>query len=237
MYAAWKRLLSPSIQSRPVELAGRGRRFGDQAYSDMTEAVEDISRLIEPQLGEDAFAFFGHSMGALLGYEVAVRLWRTRGLAPVHMFFSGRLPPDLPVKSALHNLDDEHLREKLLAWGGITESLYTNQDFMRMFLPIIRADLKIVETYSCSDAVYPSLPCSFSILVGQNDPLAPLEQMSSWSKFTTRACDFHAFAGGHFYLSAQNAAVVQLINARLCPVQVGQDEGEQERKSGTGLYA
>jgi surfactin synthase thioesterase subunit len=216
MYTPWKKLLDPAIQCCPIELAGRGRRYGEQLYGDIEEAIEDVYQIVEQQVGESRFAFFGHSMGALLGYEVIARLWQRRGCAPMHAFFSGRIPPDLPAGERLHVLPEKQLGERLLQWGGLSKQLSENKDFLRMFLPIIRADLKAVETYSRGTSAYALLPCALSILFGKEDPFFQAEQVSHWVDFTTQTCDFYTFAGGHFYLLEQRTELIQLINGTLC---------------------
>ena len=223
MYTPWKKLLDPAIQCCPIELAGRGRRYGEQLYGDIEEAIEDVYRLIEQQVGENQFAFFGHSMGALLCYEVIARLWKRRGCAPMHAFFSGRTPPNAPVGEKLHILPDKQLGERLLQWGGLSRQLAENKDFLRMFLPVLRADLKAVETYSRQTSAYPLLPCALSIFFGKEDPFFQEEQISHWVDFTMQDCDFYTFDGGHFYLLEQRAAIVQIINETLCQIATDAD--------------
>lgn len=215
MYTPWKKLLDPSIQCYPIELAGRGRRFQTPLYANMAEAVEDVVSILKPHLGTSKFAFFGHSMGALLCYEVIETLWREYSVTPLQAFLSARTPPNNPTKKILHTLPDQALGEQLFQWGGLSPQLYTNKEFMGMFLPIIRADLKVVETYKRENMEYPRLPCTLSILAGKEDMIAPMEQMLPWENFTTHACDFHTFEGGHFYLLEHSSEVVQLINTTL----------------------
>lgn len=121
MYKHWRPLLHPSVNLRLLELAGRGRRFQERCYDDMSEAVEDLYGLIEQQLSEGDFAFFGHSMGAMLCYELISKIWTKRKLAPVHAFLSGRVPPNSQEDiKILHHLSDARLMAEVKRWGGFS---------------------------------------------------------------------------------------------------------------------
>jgi medium-chain acyl-[acyl-carrier-protein] hydrolase len=215
MYKGWKALLHPSIHLYLLELAGRGRRFQEDCYNDISEAVEDLYCRIEPQLGEGDFAFFGHSMGALLCYELIGKIWSRRHLSPLHAFLSGRLPPSNHEATSLPLQSDEQLRIEVMQWGGLSAQQLMDETLMRMFLPILRADLRVVETYNQRDREYHRLPCSLSILTGADDAIARPSEMSPWTEFTSQSCAFHIFPGGHFYITECKDDVIYLVNTLL----------------------
>lgn len=213
MYRHWKARLHPSVRLHRLELAGRGRRFEDRFYNDMSEAVEDLYSRIEPHLGENDFAFFGHSMGALLCYEVIGSIWNRRKLAPLHAFLSGRVPPNMNETKMLHLQSDAELKAEIMLWRVLTPQQLADETLLRLFLPILRADMKIVETYYLLDRDYHRLPCPISILAGANDNVAQAEKMSSWTDFTTQSCSFHTFPGGHSFIAEHTDEVIDFINA------------------------
>jgi medium-chain acyl-[acyl-carrier-protein] hydrolase len=215
MYRHWKTLLHPSIRLRPLELAGRGRRFDDSYYNDLDEAVEDLYRLVEPHLEGDDLAFFGHSMGALLCYELIGKIWKHQSLAPVHAFMSGRVPPNNDDIKKLYHTSDAQLLKEVIQWGVFSKQQLKDKALVRMFLSILRADVKIVDTYNPQDREQPPLPCSISVLTGSKDVVAQSWKMSPWTDFTTQLCSFHVFPGGHLYIEEYQKQVVDLINTTL----------------------
>ena len=217
MYAQWKARLHPSMRLHLVELAGRGRRFQDCLYGTMSEVVEDIYGRIEPQLEAGDFAFFGHSMGALICYELIGKIWSRRNLAPIHAFLSGRVPPNNHETKMLHLQSDADLMAEVTRWGGFSAQQLADNTFIRMLLPILRADLKVVETYHLPERKYHRLPCPLSILTGANDAIAEAWKMQRWADFTTQSCSFHVFPGDHFYIIECKEKVVHLINSVVFP--------------------
>src|SRR3989337_1522600 len=91
----WKRYLSPSIKLLPVELRGRGRRVHEPLYRDMIDAVEDVFNIVSPEIGDCPYAFFGHSMGGSIAYNVAQMIQRANLPSPAHIFFSARKAPHI----------------------------------------------------------------------------------------------------------------------------------------------
>lgn len=192
-----------------------GKKFQESCYDDLPEAVEDLYSRIEQQLGDGDFAFFGHSMGAMLCYELIGKIWEKRNLAPIHAFLSGRVPPNSKDIKMLHHLSDTRLMAEIKRWGGFSSQQLADKTLIRMFLPILRADMKMIETYSMVDREYPRLPCPFSILTGTNDAVAPSHKMLPWADFTTQSCSFHTFAGGHFYITERQDELIDYINTVL----------------------
>ncbi|GCE15733.1 thioesterase II family protein [Tengunoibacter tsumagoiensis] len=216
MYARWKKLLHPSVQVLPIELSGRGRRFAEPLYDTMHDSIEDLYRLVVRELRGQEFAFFGHSMGALLCYELVTKIWHAQQVAPIHVFFSSRTPPDVRTDQLLYTLTDQELQNELVLWGGVSRSMLENPLFTHTFLPILRADLQIVETYHQQWRDYHRLPCPISVLTGADDVIAPLQRLKSWEDFTTQTCEFHTFVGNHFYLLDCMEEVTRLIHRKLC---------------------
>lgn len=215
IYEKWKKLLSPSIELIPIEYTGRGARFNLPLLENINDIVEDVFHVIEKNLDKTShYSLFGHSMGALIAYELSHKLITLNYSAPTHMFFSGKLAPHIEIDfNPIHNLDDFEFKEKLLQLGGTPREAIENKDWSKLFLPILRSDFKAVEKYSYSKKNNP-LPCKFTILYGKDDYLTA-SKIEEWQYHTEDKCTFLKFPGGHFFLNDHVSEIVNLINNTL----------------------
>lgn len=216
VYQGWKKYLNQSIELHPVEMAGRGRRFGEKPYKTIEQAVEGLYTYVDKYLNDTKeYAMFGHSMGSIIAYEVAHKIKKLKGREPVHMFFSGRFPPHIVKDDELvHKLDDEAFIEKVLEMGGTQKEVFENKELLSIFMPVLRADYEAIETYShvpkdeCLD-------CNISILGGKLDKEVTIEDLNQWSKYTRKQCKVYEFDGGHFFINQETQDVVNIINDTL----------------------
>lgn len=145
------------------------------------------------------FAFFGHSMGALIGFEFARHLRRHGRELPLHLFVSGFRAPQLRDPGPpMHDLPDAELIERLRGLKGTPEESLRDPELMGLFLPTVRADLKFCETYVYQDE--PPLDCPISAYGGASDDRVSERELSAWAAQTSRAFSLRIFAGGHFYI-------------------------------------
>ena len=215
VYHGWKRYLDPRIELIPIELAGRGKRMSEPPYRTIEEATEDVYRLISRQLTGSPYAFFGHSMGSLIAYELA-QLHSREGLpAPLHIFFSGRSSPDVckSEEDRFHLLNDTDFRNRLIALGGTPPELFTSRQLMDIFVPLLRNDFRITETYLPPERIE-ALDCNITILLGRNDGHT-VQQSQGWRAHTKKECHIHIFEGGHFFLHENAAPIAGIINRTL----------------------
>lgn len=214
VYMRWKRYLSEGIELHPLEPAGRGKRLAEPHYRSMDEMIDDLCGCLEQQLDGSDFAFFGHSMGALVAYELTHAVTRRMGREPVHLFVSGTYPPRAKKLNILHSLSDDRLCEEIKRLGGTEGELLEREDLLRLFLPVLRADLQLVETHRFADKP-DRIPCDLSVLSGKKDRATAGYDLSEWSRYGSRDCRFYEFEGGHFFINEHVAQVVSVINAAL----------------------
>lgn len=217
IFRSWSHLLPDWIEVHTIELPGRGRRWSETAFTNLQKLVQVIAPAIQPYL-DKPFAFFGHSMGAWISFELAQLLHQTYALQPKCLFISGCRAPQLPAtKPSLHCLPDALLLREVQQLNGTPVEVLENQELLELLLPILRADFTLLETY-----IYPNyspLPCPIQVYGGQQDPEVTIADLSAWQQQTS--CDFtlQLLPGDHFFLhSAQGQllrSLTQLLNQKL----------------------
>ncbi|MFN8470344.1 MAG: alpha/beta fold hydrolase [Caldilineaceae bacterium] len=210
VYHAWSRLLPPTIELCAVQLPGREVRVRETPYTRFGEAITGLGEALCPLL-DRPYALFGHSLGALLAFELA-RWFRHRGHPePEVLFVSSRRPPQLPEPyPPVADLPDEEFTAKIQErYGGIPQVILQEPELMRMFLPILRADFKVLESYRYS--VEPPLACALAVFGGSEDAIATPSALHEWQQHTAAAFSMRQFAGGHFYLQTARAEVVASV--------------------------
>ena len=197
-YHAWSASLPASVQICPILLPGRETRFSEPHYSDFDSLADVLVRELKPHL-EIPYAVFGHSMGALLAFDCVRRLLRAGSPAPLWLFVSGRRAPDCaPDPEPLHALPDPEFLDRLnRIYKGIPEELLDNPEILEVFLPTLRADVSVVESYRFEDTA--PLDCPISAFAGEADSSVAWQQLLAWKGQTRRQFAAHIFPGGHFY--------------------------------------
>lgn len=215
VYRDWASLLAPEIDVVPVQLPGREGRSREPLRRSVFQLAEELTGPLARRAGTD-FALFGHSMGALLGYELA-RALAERGQPPRHLFVSGLPAPQLgPVRRDAHLLADPELLALMEELEGTSPELFAIPNFGQLLLPVMRADLEVCETYYHPHEFALTVP--ITALGGQRDPSAPVEGLRAWQHVTTVGFDAEFFSGGHFYLHTVREEVIAAVLARLsCP--------------------
>ncbi|WP_025688033.1 thioesterase II family protein [Paenibacillus zanthoxyli] len=215
VYLSWNRLLSEKIELVPLELPGRGKRFGSKLCGSMSELIEDLYSCIQSQIDEQPYAIYGHSLGGLVAYELSVKLMECGYQLPVHLFLSGCNPPHLRYgEENLHMLPDELFLKEIVKLGGTAQELQVNPEMMRIFVPIIKSDYRIYELYAGKEKVV-QLPVDFSVLAGRSDPLMPLENGQAWEQYTRGSFRLIQMQGGHFFIHDQLDKVIDAVESAL----------------------
>lgn len=210
-YFPVSRTLSGPVEVLPVQYPGRQDRRAEPCVGDIGELAD---RVVDELLSLDTkpLALFGHSMGAMVAYEVARRL-ESRGIKPSCLFVSGRRAPTRVRVENVHQRDDNGLIDELKKLSGTDSQILGDPDVLRMILPAIRSDYKAVESYRHEPG--PPLDCPVVALTGDDDPQVTLDEAKAWSEHTVGGFELEVYQGGHFYLNSHAAAVMKTISARI----------------------
>ncbi|MEM7134875.1 MAG: SDR family NAD(P)-dependent oxidoreductase [Chloroflexota bacterium] len=213
-YREWANNLPPEIELCPIQYPGREERLQEPLITDLSYLVSTLLPALQPYL-DKPFAFFGHSMGAVIAYETARQLETHRGVQPIHLFISSRQAPQLVVDSSpLRHLPDGELIEHLQTlYDAVPELIRNNQELQKLFLPVLRADVALLETHP----YVPSRPLDFPITVygGKQDQSINQELLTAWREQTSSVFDLQMFSGGHFYLEKQRKELVGEVVRKL----------------------
>lgn len=211
-YRDWERLMGADIEVCPVELPGHGTRMGEPLHLDMGTLVDDLVEATTP-LRDLPFAVFGHSMGALLGFEFARELRRRGEAGPTNLFVSACPAPQTGwSRPPLHQASDAALRDQLREFNGTPPEVLANEDLMRMALPIVRADITVLETYQFEQDDPLELP--LVVLGGRDDATVDPDTLFGWREVASR-CRTELFPGGHFYLQPARPDLVSLVTREI----------------------
>jgi surfactin synthase thioesterase subunit len=197
--------LAPQVESLVVQYPGRQDRRAESPVTDIVVLAEQIVSSFDPWQDRRPLALFGHSMGALVAYEVARRLER----APTVLIVSGKRAPSSPVPMTLHLLDDAGILAGLRTLSGTDEDVLDDEEIQRMILPALRADYAALGAYRWAPG--PPLTCPITVLTGDTDPLSPIDEAPGWGAHTDAGLTVDVFRGGHFYLTGHWAAVTEAI--------------------------
>jgi surfactin synthase thioesterase subunit len=225
-YRLWPAAFPDSIEICAVQLPGREQRHGEPAIRKIGLAADAAADAMQPYL-DRPFALFGHSMGALIAYEVARRLRLVIGREPVHLFVSGRRAPHLPPRRpALHRLPEDEFVAGLRALNGTPPEVFEHPELVRLLLPMLRADFEMVETYTKTDG--PQLSCPITAMRGNIDTDVPAEDLAAWQSVTDGPCNTMSFDGDHFYVTTARDRLMDALRSVLA-AYVSQ-KGSSERK-------
>ena len=228
MYAQWRTALGPNVEVCPVQLPGREERFAEPPARRMRMLVDGFLEAVGRELASAPFALFGHSMGAALAYEVARQLREDPARQPRLLIVSGAQSPHANARrKRLHDLPEPRLLDELRRWNGTPERVLRDPELLEIVLPIIRADLEVLETYNVADDYL--LRCDVLALAGTHDPSVSPIAMSHWRDYTRGAFDLHVVAGDHFFVNTNARAVQAIVAAALEKVS---DRGEVEEQVG-----
>ena len=203
--------LKPTIEMCAIDLAGHGMRMGEPLNSSMDQALDDVYGQMRQVGLDEPFALLGYSMGASIAYYLYFYL-KERGIRPKHLYFMANTPPYVPddgVPSA--DLPDDEFLQEMSALGGLPQEVLECQELVDLFLPIMRADVRLEEGSLASGPQ--TIDCNMSVLYSTQDDEGG--QMEQWRRCAGRLCDFHQFEGTHFFMLDHYADVAEIINRTL----------------------
>jgi surfactin synthase thioesterase subunit len=213
IYRKWPDNLPSAIEVCPVQLPGRSNRLREAPFSRMQPLVEALAKALLPRL-QKPFAFFGHSMGAAISFELARYLQMEYGLKPVHLFVSGRPAPHVPNKIPdLYNLPDPEFLENLRNLNGTPREVFDNPELIQLMMPLIRADFEINHTYVCLPEPLFDIP--ITAFGGIQDHDVSREDLESWREYTTASFQLQMMQGDHFFINKSQALLLRLLGREL----------------------
>ncbi|MFI6350417.1 thioesterase II family protein [Streptomyces sp. NPDC050560] len=212
LYRAWARLLPPAVEPVLVCPPGREERLHEPVPRDIPAFVDQLAYEVAP-LCDRPWAVFGHSMGAVIGHELALRLIAGGAPPPTRVFVSAREAPQFHRPGTVHLLDDDGLAAELARLGGTHPELLAMPEVRQIVLPAVREDYRLVETYAARPAAL--LPCPVTALYGTEDTEVTAAQAGGWGRWTDGPFELLSFAGGHFYFSEDPGRIVAAVRRRL----------------------
>lgn len=209
-YYGWEKDLPGDIELYALQLPGREERYQEAPFTQVEPLIQTLGPLLQPYL-DRPFALFGHSMGALIAFELA-RYWRREyQLLPAHLFVSAiRAPQSLYRDAPISQFTDEQFIEQVVGrYNAVPEAILNDREYMRLLLPTMRADFGMIETYAYQQEE--PLACPIATFGGKADQAVPLRGLMAWKEQTKDDFSLRLFNGGHFFLREERGFLLELI--------------------------
>lgn len=213
IYRDWGNKLPSNIEVCPVQLPGHGNRLREPLFKKIEPLVEATAEALLPYL-DGSFAFFGHSMGAIISFELTHWLRREHKPLPEHLFLSGRPAPLMIEKEAItYNLPEPEFIEELRRLKGTPREVLEHPELMSMLSPVLRADFELCQTYE--PALRPPLERPMTVFGGLQDQDVSREQLEGWRDCTSSSFVLRMFPGDHFFLNTSAPLLLRMIAQEL----------------------
>ena len=214
VYRSWHEDLPDTVEVVAVQPPGRESRFREEPFRRIEPLAEAATEALSPHL-DRPFAFFGHSLGAILAFEVTRRLRRRGRPGPRHLFVSGRPAPRVePSDPPIHDLPQGEFIEEVRRYSGTPEEVLQHRELMELIEPLLRADFAVSETYRYTPDPEP-LDVPLTAIGGTEDEDVPAEDLAPWRQETLGPFQEHLLPGGHFFLNERRREVVGLVAREL----------------------
>ena len=209
-FRAWARALPDGIELCPIQLPGREERLTERPYDRLAPLVDALAGALRDHL-DRPFALFGHSMGALLAFELARALRRDgAGLPLLHLFVSGYRAPHLPDPDPpLHPLPGPAFWDEVRRLNGTPTVVLDNAELRRLVEPTLRADFAVHETYAHEPGE--PLACPISVFGGLDDQEVSRGQLEEWRRHARGPFILRMLPGDHFFIHPSRDALLRAI--------------------------
>jgi medium-chain acyl-[acyl-carrier-protein] hydrolase len=210
VYRPWQTALPGHVEVKLVQLPGREGRWREPALTNIGEIADRVARALPPHL-QSPFAFYGHSLGALIAFEVTRRLRAAGQALPRHLFLAAHRAAHVPnPHPAMRHLDDDAFVDELRRrYDGIPQTVLDNPELLELMLPCLRADFTAYETYEYrSDA---PLDCPISAFGGDQDAYVRTHEVAGWREQTRGRFRMRVVPGNHFFMQAQRDQVLAAV--------------------------
>lgn len=184
----------------------------EPSFTRMQPLVQNLLDVLLPRL-DKPFAFFGHSMGALVSFELAQQLRRQHNLEPACLFASGCFAPQISDPHPIHALPDAEFLEELQRLGGMPNEVLENDELLKLMLPTLRADCTVTETYAYTSGA--PLGCPISALGGLQDALVSRADLEAWREQTSASFTLRMLPGDHFFIHTAQPLLLHTLSREL----------------------
>jgi medium-chain acyl-[acyl-carrier-protein] hydrolase len=226
IFRHWQRYFFPEVDICLVHLPGRDRRIGEEPYKRLEPMVEALADAMKAQI-QSPFAFYGHSMGSLISFELARELQRRHKIAPREMFLSGHYAPPAPrTGPPSFSLSDDEFLERLKNFNGTPTELLNDPEIQELFLPLLRADFEVVDSYDHVPGE--PLPCPITTYGGLQDTDVPVEGLHAWRKHTLSTCNVRMLPGDHFFIQTCGTEFMNILRRDVFAAVHAQGQRKQE---------
>jgi medium-chain acyl-[acyl-carrier-protein] hydrolase len=208
-YMDWVKHLPANIEVVIVQPPGRGPRMFESLFTNMDALITELVQLI-PSMLNKPYIFYGHSLGSRVAFELMNQLKKHQLSLPIHFIASGSKGPHLlPIKKAIYQLPENEFIEELKQLSGTPTAVLENKELMDLFIPLLRADFEIADTYSYQGNE--KFDCLLTVLGGEEDDIT-IEQLNSWKKFFNQEKQVNLLPGGHFFIDSHSEIVFKHVN-------------------------
>lgn len=204
------------IEVCPVELPGHGQRFAEAPLYQIEPLVRAAAQGLQPYL-DRPFALFGHSLGALVSFELARYLRKAGAASPAALFVSGHSAPQLShYNEPVHSLSDDDLIRRIRGMKGTDDYVLDHPELRALLIPVFRSDFSICETYTFKPDA--PLDCPIFAFGGLEDDMVPENEIEAWRVHTSRTFSMQMLPGDHFFINTSRQALQQYIGRDLALV-------------------
>lgn len=229
IFLTWPDELPSNIEVCSIQLPGRGSRLSEPAFTHLLALIKTMTPPLLSYL-DKPFALFGHSLGALIAFELARYLRREHDLKPIHLFVSGCRAPQMPcLHPPLSALPEPEFIATLRRLKGTPEPVLQNVELMKLLSPLLRADFTLSETYVYTTEA--PLDCPISAFGGLEDALVNQDGLAAWREQTRQAFKLRMLPGDHFFLNRAEIPLLQAISEDLMRSSVGDPGSEAYREA------
>lgn len=209
VFRSWPDQIPVDVEICVVHLPGRETRVNEPAIGELTRLVRELSDAIEPYL-DRRYALFGHSVGALISFELARELRRRHGIEPLHLFVSGCSAPQLRDADLISALPEPEFLERLQRLNGTPQEVMAHPELLAIMVPTLRADFALRDTYTYT--VEPPLNCPISVFGGMQDSDVTVERLEAWREHTRKDFRLCLLPGDHFFLRDARRLLLETVS-------------------------
>jgi len=206
--------MTPTVEVCPVQPPGRENRLSEPCLTSVADVARAAAEALEPYF-DKPFAVFGHSLGALIGYELLQVLRQTGGPSARHLIVSAHRAPDMPLPHPpTWHLPDDKFKQRLQELNGTPMEVLEHPELRALMLPLLRADFRLDETYSLAPDHH-ALDCPITVIGGTRDNDVPKSHLYRWREWTNKRFDLRMIEGDHFFLHTESSTLAAVVAAAL----------------------